>query len=157
MRKSIIARESGRDQNNDQQWLDLAELARVEISSESPSHTIESALQPDQGQGWRAAEPGQQIVRLHFDQPQNIKKISLQINEQEVARTQEFVLRWSADQGKTYREIVRQQYNFNPPGTGSEFEEYAVGLSGVTVLELSIVPDIGGSAARASLAKFRLA
>ena len=59
--------------------------------------------------------------------------------------------------GRTYREIVRQQYNFNPPGTTSELEDYTVDLSGVTGLELSITPDIGGSGARASLARLRLA
>ena len=35
--------------------------------------------------------------------------------EDEQERTQEFVLRWSPDGGQSYREIVRQQYNFSPP------------------------------------------
>jgi hypothetical protein len=157
MRKSIIARETSSDVDAEKGWLDLAKLAHVEISSESPSHPIEAALQPGGGPGWRAAEPGQQIVRLLFDQPQRIRRISLQINEQELARTQEFALRWSQDSGRTYREIVRQQYNFNPPGTNSELEDYTVDLSGVTTLELSIIPDIGGSGARATLARFRVA
>jgi hypothetical protein len=77
--------------------------------------------------------------------------------EREAPRTQEFVLRWSADGGRSYREVVRQQYTFSPPGTGQEVEDYAVDLEGVTALELSIVPDIGGGACRASLSEWSLA
>ena len=157
MRKTILPQQSRGDLNNDQEWLDLGNLAQVEISSEDPLHPIESALQHGGGSGWRAAEPGQQVVRLLFDQPQSIERIHLLVNEKELARTQEFVLRWSRDHGRTYREIVRQQYNFNPPGTTSELEDYTVDLSGVTGLELSITPDIGGSGARASIARLRLA
>ena len=36
-------------------------------------------------------------------------------------------------------------------------EDYSVDLDGVTTLELSIVPEIGGGTARASLAQFRVA
>jgi hypothetical protein len=46
---------------------------------------------------------------------------------------------------------VRQQWNFSPPNTTIEIEEYRVELSDVTVLELAITPDIGGGSARASL------
>lgn len=157
MRKTIVAREPRSDPESDLDWLDMGKLAQVEISSEDPSHPIESALQPDGGSGWRAAEPGEQFVRLLFDQPLEVKRIYLLVNEEKVARTQELVLRWSRDHGRTYREIVRQQYNFNPPGTTSEREDYAVELTGVTSLQLDIIPDIGGSGARASLARLRLA
>ena len=72
-------------------------------------------------------------------------------------RTHEFVLRWSADGGRSYREILRQQYTFSPPGTTREAEDYVVNLPGVTVLEIRIVPDISGGDARASLTQLRLA
>ncbi len=157
MRKSIVTRESRSGVMTGQDWLDLEKLARVEISSEEPSHPIEWALQTDSGSGWRAAEPGQQFIRLLFDRPLRVKRIYLLVNEEEQARTQEFVLRWSQDEGRTYREIVRQQYTFSPPDTTSEQEDYAVDLSGVTVLELDIIPDISGPGAKASLARLRLA
>jgi hypothetical protein len=51
---------------------------------------------------------------------------------------------------------VRQQYNFNSPGATDEVEDYDVDLEGVTLLELSIVPDISGGSAPASLAQLRL-
>jgi hypothetical protein len=81
----------------------------------------------------------------------------LLFQEDKQERTQQFVLRWSSDGGQSYREIVRQQYNFSPPGTTSECEDYTVDLDGVTALELSIVPDISRGPARASLAQLRLA
>jgi hypothetical protein len=71
--------------------------------------------------------------------------------------TQEFVLRWSSDNGNSFREIVRQQWNFSPPDSIREAEDYAVELSAVTALELIIVPDKNGGAARASLASLRVA
>jgi hypothetical protein len=53
--------------------------------------------------------------------------------------------------------LVRQQYNFSPPATTREVEDYTVNLDRVTALELSIVPDISGGEARASLARLQLA
>ena len=53
-------------------------------------------------------------------------------------------------------EIVRQQWNFSPPETERETEDYAVELSDVTVLELNIAPDKSGGEARASLECLRL-
>ena len=157
MRKNIVPRETPGGLPTGKEWFDLGKMAQVEISSEDPMQPIESALHPVGASGWRAAEPGPQVIRLLFDQPQKVKRIYLLITEEELPRTQEFVLRWSQDQGQTYREIVRQQYNFNPPGTTVEQEEYTVDLSGVTALELDITPDIGGSAARASLGRLLLA
>jgi hypothetical protein len=157
MRKMIIPQQPSLEVNNEHEWLELAQLAQVEISSEDPLHPIESALLHNYGSGWRAAEPGQQVVRLIFDRPLSIERIHLLVQEEELARTQEFVLRWSHDHGRTYREIVRQQYNFSPPGTTREQEDYTVELAGVTALELSIDPDVGGSGARASIARLRLA
>ena len=138
-------------------WLDLDLLAQVEITSEDADHPIESALIPGTGPGWRAAQPGEQTLRLRFDEPTTLKKIHLVFQEGEQGRTQEFVLRWSPDGGQSYREIVRQQYNFSPPETAQEVEDYDIDLDGVTALELEIVPDISGGRALASLARMRLA
>jgi len=138
-------------------WLDVGSAAVVEVTSEDGTYPIESALLSGGGRGWRAAGPGPQTIRLLFDKPQKLQRIHLDFKEAEVARMQEFVLRWSPDNGKSYREIVRQQWNFSPPGTVREMEEYAVEISDVTVLELSIVPDKSGGEARASLLNLRLA
>lgn len=138
-------------------WLDVEELAQVEVTSEDREHPIEAALVAGAGSGWRAAQPGVQTIRVIFDRSQRLSRMRLVFIETDVARAQEFVLRWSADGGRTFREIVRQQWNFAPPGTIREVEDYRVDLDGVTVLELAIVPDQSGGRARASLAQWRLA
>ena len=122
--------------------LDVSTIAVVEVSSEEKDHPIESALIAGESNGWRASEPGTHMIRLIFDRPQTLKRISLVFEEKETSRTQEFVLRWSPDREGELREIVRQQWNFSPPNTTREVEEYHVELSSVTVLELVIVPDI---------------
>jgi len=136
-------------------WLDLERVARVEVTSEDASHPIESALLPEAESGWRAAQPGEQTIRLIFDQPQRLRRIWLLFIEPETPRTQEFVLRWSPD-GRSFQDIVRQQWNFSPGGATREAEDYHVELSGVTALELTIIPDQGRGDAHASLAQWRL-
>jgi hypothetical protein len=139
------------------EWLDLEPLVEVELTSEDAAYPVESALLPGGTPGWRAALPGRQTIRLRFDRPQRLQRIHLDFEETGVERTQEYVLRWSGDGGQTYREIVRQQWNFSPAGASCEAEDHFVDLPAVTVLELTIVPDIGGGAALATLARLRLA
>ncbi|MBC7945804.1 MAG: carbohydrate-binding protein [Burkholderiales bacterium] len=157
MRKRIIASAQQDGLPADQDWLNVESLAAVEITSEDAAHPIESALLPGLRSGWRAAGPGKQTIRLLFTQPQGLRRIWLNFVEPVTERTQEYVLRWSPDSGQSFREIVRQQWNFNPESASSESEDYRVDLPGVTVLELSIVPDISGGDAVASLAQLRLA
>ena len=156
MLKRIIGQETQDVSPAKQHWLNVDALAQVEVTSEDAAYPIESGLLPGTESGWRAGRPGPQTVRLVFDQPQKIRRLHLEFYEDELERTQEFALRWSSNGGESYREIVRQQYNFSPPGTTSEREDYAVDLDGVTILELSIVPDISGGPARASLAQLGL-
>ena len=157
MRKRIINQNLQNVSPVDQSWLDLQRLAQVELTSEEATHPIEAALIPSVGLCWRAAQAGEQTIRLLFDELQLVRRIQLLFHEDQQARTQEFVLRWSPDAGKSYREIVRQQYNFSPPEMTREFEDYTVDLVGVTALELRIVPDISGGDARASVAQLRIA
>lgn len=141
----------------DQRWLDLRRLAQVEITSENAAHPIESALLPDTGKYWQASSPGEQVIRLLFDAPIRLSRIRLVFDEEQYMRTQEFALRWLPDGGQSYLELVRQQYNFNPQTTTREVEAYTVNLDRVTILELSIIPDISGGETRASLTRLQLA
>ena len=59
--------------------------------------------------------------------------------------------------GRTVSRTCTQQWNFSPPTTTREVEEYSVELSDVAVIELTIVPNISGGTARASLKSLRLA
>ena len=156
MRKRIIARPL-HNPPPEKGWLDLESTASVEVTSEDNAFPIESALlQQDKG-GWRAAEPGAQTIRLIFDEPQRLRGISVVFEETETKRTQEFTLRWSPDRGGSFREIVRQQWNFSSPDATREAEEYNVDLSNVTLLDLIIDPDKGNGKAQASLLSLRLA
>ena len=157
MRKRIIAPVQPETRPPDQDWLDVEELAEVEITSEDAAHPIESALLPGGTSGWRAAGPGKQTIRLLFSHPQRLRRIWLNFTEARMERTQEYLLRWSADGGQSFQEIVRQQWNFSPQGATSQTQDYRVELPAVTVLELSIIPDTSGGAAVASLAQLRLA
>ncbi len=159
MRKRIIASipQNSQVAAANQRWLDLESMAVVEVTSEDQEFPIESALLPGEQRGWRAAAPGAQTIRLHFDQPQRLTRIWLSFEEKQTTRTQEFVLRYSSKAGDSFRDIVRQQWNFAAPDATQEIEDYAVELSDVTALELTIVPDISGGVARASLLALRLA
>ena len=127
------------------------------MTSEEDGYPIEFALLGDEKHGWRAASAGTQTIRLIFDEPQELRRIWLVFEDTENTRTQEFVLRWSPATGNSFREIVRQQWNFSSAGSVREIEDYAVELSAVKVLELIIVPDQSGGATRATLASLRLA
>jgi hypothetical protein len=156
MRKRLITPIPQTGTPLDEGWLNLDRMAVVEVTSEEMEYPVDSALVAGEMRGWRAASPGTQTIRLLFDQPQRLKCIALVFEETETERTQEFVLRWSPDGGHSFREIVRQQWNFSPPDTMREIEEYRIEISDVTVLELVIVPDISRGAARASLKSLRL-
>lgn len=157
MRKKIITPVEQGNNSSDQYWLNLEEIAVVEISSEDTDYPIETALLPGQKNGWRAAESGKQVIRLLFSDPQRIKRIKLNFVETQAERTQEYILRWSADDGKSFQDLVRQQWNFSPEGTTSETEDHQVDLHAATVLELVIIPEISGGDARATLEQLQLA
>jgi len=136
--------------------LDLEQAARVEVSSEAEGYPVEGALLKDVQGGWRASEPGIQTIRLLFDHPQTIRVIRLVFKEKEFARTQEFVLRWLPQGTRDWKDVVRQQWNFSPPQTAIECEEYKVDLPSAGGLEIAICPDISGGDTRASLESLQL-
>ena len=156
MRKRLLTPTPETDPLSSTDSFDLESAAVVEVTSEDAGFPIESALVLRDTAGWRAGLPGTQVIRLVFDQAQELRRISLVFEEKQRSRTQEFVLRWSSDGGRKFQEIVRQQWNFSPPATTYENEEYRVELSDVSALELVIVPDISGGTAHASMKSLRL-
>lgn len=157
MRKRLIEGQPAKAPHAEPQWLPVEDLAEVEFSSEDAAYPVEHALLRSAKHGWRAAAPGTQTIRLVFLQPQSIRLIHLSFIENLVGRTQEYVLRWSPDRGQSYREIVRQQWHFSPSGATAEREDHHVDLAQVTMLELSIIPDISGGNALATLEQWRIA
>jgi len=158
VRKRIISSSAQEDLDTvtEQNWLNIEDLVDVEVSSEDEAHPVEFALLPGNGSGWRAAGPGEQTIRLIFLEPQNIERIMLEFVETSQTRTQQYVLCWSVEGGHL-QEIVRQQWNFSPDGATSEVEYHHVTLTAVKKLELTIIPDISGSNACASLEQLRIA
>lgn len=157
MRKARINRNGIEPGSKSQEeWLDLEAATMVEVTSEDPNFPIESALAAKGLPGWRAAEEGEQIVRIVFDEPTLLQRIRLEFSETDAERTQQFTLRW-ARKGEPLREIVRQQWNFSPLGSTSEVEDYRVNLNGVSVLELTLKPDLQANRGFASLVAWRIA
>ncbi|SDB59273.1 F5/8 type C domain-containing protein [Desulfonatronum thiosulfatophilum] len=156
MKKRIVPTNVEADSGPEGDWMDLETAAEVEISSEDPNHPIEHALLPGNPSGWRAGQPGEQTIRIMFAEPRTIRRIWIHFEEAQVERTHEFVLRWSPDNGQTYKDIVRQQWNFSPSGMHYETENIYIDLNGVTTLELNIKPDISDGDAIASLAQMRV-
>jgi hypothetical protein len=127
------------------EWLNVSELASVEVSSEHPDYPIEGALDCGGGRGWQASGVGDQQIRIVFDTPTQVRRIQLRFTERAVERTQEFTLRWYGADGPPGL-IVRQQWNFSPAGSTVELEDYHVDLEGVHALELNIRPGLNGGA-----------
>jgi len=158
MRKRVInAAASSPRPDSQEEWLDLEEVARVEVTSEDPNFPIEAALAGGQAPGWRAAEKGRQIIRIVFDNPRTLRRIRLEFSETQIERTQEVTLRWSGEGAAPFQEIVRQQWNFSPQGSTREVEDYQVQLKNLSILELIIKPDLTPDNAFATLAWCRLA
>jgi hypothetical protein len=134
--------------------IDIAAVATVRVTSEAPEHPVDFAFDHHRGPGgnrWIAGEPGEQTLILAFDAPQAIRRVVLEVEEPGVARTQELQLAVSHDGAQTYRELPRQEYNFNPQDTTFEREDWEVTAEGVTHLRLQIKPDKGGMPCRATI------
>jgi hypothetical protein len=157
MRKRLISPTRETDTSTERGWLELERATLVEVTSEADGYPLEGALLNDERQGWRAGVPGIQTIRLLFDAPQTIQTIRVVFKEEEIVRTQEFVLRWLPYGMGSWKDIVRQQWNFSPPNTVHEYEEYTVELSSAAALELTINPDIDRGEARASLERLQVA
>src|SRR3954451_20019836 len=117
--------------------IDVAAVATVLVTSEDPAHAVDHAFDDRRGPGgsrWVAGAPGEQVLILAFDAPQAIRRVVLEVEETGVARTQELQLSVSSDGGQTYRELLRQEFNFSPPGTTFEREDWAVTAEAVTHL-----------------------
>ena len=137
-------------------WLAVLDVAQIELTSETHEHPIESALIEHRGTSWRASRPGEQRIRLVFDQPQAIRLIHLVFEDAKQERLQEFVLRSSSDRGLSYVTLVRQQFFFNPSGATREVEDYAVDLEATTDIELYIIPDLSGRPVFANMKELRI-
>jgi hypothetical protein len=82
---------------------------------------------------------------VEFDRPQAISRLVYEVEEAERERTQEVRVEISEDGGRTYRQILVQEYTFSPRGATYQREEQRFNLRPVTHLRLTIVPNKNGS------------
>jgi hypothetical protein len=146
---------SGRAANE----IDIAGSATVSYSSEDPAHPVEHLLDGQSGPGatrWMSARADTiEHIVLEFDRPQTISRLVYEVEEPARERTQEVRVEVSEDGGRSYRQIVVQEYNFSPGGATYQREELRFNLRGVTHLRLTIVPHKSGSGT-ATLTALRL-
>jgi hypothetical protein len=139
--------------------LDIAAVATVIVTSEDPAHPIDNIFNYEDHTGrgrWVAATPGEQCLILDFDTPQTIRQIALTIEEREMPRTQELTISFSSDSERSYQELIRQEYNFSPPGTTWERESWSLPALKVSYLRFQINPDKGGKPCHATITSLRL-
>jgi hypothetical protein len=139
--------------------VDIARCATIAYSSEDPAHPVEHLLDGQSGLGatrWMSARPDvtEQIV-VEFDHPQTISRLVYEVEEAIRERTQEVRVDVSEDGGRTYRQLLVQEYTFSPRGATYQREEQRLNLHQVSHLRLTIVPNKGGSGT-ATLTSLRL-
>jgi hypothetical protein len=139
--------------------VDIARCATIAYSSENPAHPVEHLLDGVSGPGatrWMSARPDviEQIV-VEFDHPQTISRLVYEVEEAIRERTQEVRVEVSEDGGRTYRQILVQEYTFSPRGATYQREEQRLNLHQVSHIGLTIVPNKNGSGT-ATLTALRL-
>jgi hypothetical protein len=139
--------------------VDIVSCATIAYSSENPAHPVEHLVDGVSGPGatrWISARPDviEQIV-VEFDQPQTISRLVYEVEEAVRERTQEVRVEVSQDGGRTYRQLLVQEYTFSPGGATYQREEQRLNLHQVSHLRLTIVPNKNGSGT-ATLTALRL-
>ena len=139
--------------------IDIVSRATISYSSEDPAHLVEHLLDGQSGPGatrWMSACPDTvEHIVIEFDRPQTISRLVYEVEETMRERTQEVRVEVSEDSGRSYRQILVQEYNFSPGGATYQREEQRFNLRQVTHLRLTIVPNKSGSGT-ATLTALRL-
>jgi hypothetical protein len=159
LRKDIVPRRPV-ESTPFQERIPVTEVATMQVTSEQEDHPIDRAVDDRGGperSRWTADGPAEQTLVLVFDAPQAIRIVSLEVEEPSVSRTQELSVAVSSDGGRSYRELMRQEFTFSPPGTTFEREVWSVAADGVTHLRIDVKPDKGGRIGQATLTSLSLA
>lgn len=129
--------------------IDIAAHAVLAYTSEDPGHPIENLIDGHCGRGstfWAAASSNTtERIDLEFDQPQGIRSMIYEVEERSCERTQEVRVEVSSDGGRSYRQVLVQEFTFSPAGATFQREEQRLNLPPITRLRLTIVPDKHGS------------
>jgi hypothetical protein len=139
--------------------IEIARCATILFSSERPDHPVEHLLDGSSGPGgsrWIAgsADETEEIV-VEFDRPQPVSRLVYEVEERERERTQEVRVEVSEDGGRSWRQILAQEYNFSPRGATFQHQDQRFERRRASHLRLLIVPNKNGSGA-ATLTTLRL-
>jgi len=158
VRKRLLAegQSSGQDVAGS---IDIDTCAVIAYSSEDPEHPIENILDGRNGAGgtrWASARHNtpEQIV-LEFDTPQSISRLVYEVEERNFERTQEIRVEVSNDAGRTYRQLLVQEFTFSPQGATLQHEDLRLSVEAADHFRLMIVPNKNGHG-RATLTSLRL-
>jgi hypothetical protein len=139
--------------------IDVASLATFGYSSEDPEHPLEHLIDGRCGRGgtrWASARHNTtERIELEFEPAQRISRLVYEVEERCVERTQEVRVEVSTDHGRTYHQLLMQDYTFSPGGVTFQHEELRLEIDPITNLNLTIVPNKGGSGT-ATLTALRL-
>jgi F5/8 type C domain-containing protein len=129
--------------------IDIAGLASFRFSSEHPDHPLDHLIDGCCGRGgtrWAGAQADTtECIELEFEPAQEISRLIYEVEEPGVERTQQVRVEVSTDQGRIYRQVLAQDYNFSPYGATFQREEIDLDLRPITHVKLTIVPNKGGS------------
>jgi hypothetical protein len=129
--------------------IDIASQATLAYSSEHPDHPLEHLIDRHFGPGgtrWASArQDATERIVVEFDHSQQISRLIYEVEECGQERTQEVRVEVSADQGRSYRQVLAQEYTFSPHGATFQHEDLRLDLPGITHVSLTIVPNKGGS------------
>jgi hypothetical protein len=101
--------------------INIAGCATIAYSSEDAAHPVERMLDGRSRPGatrWMSARPDTtEHMVIEFDRPQTISRLVYEVEETMRERTQEVRVEVSEDGGRSYRQILVQEYNFQPGGS----------------------------------------
>lgn len=133
----------------DQGEIDIGRVALLTYSSEDPQHPLDHLIDGSRGRGatrWESGRPdATEQIELQFDHPQKISRLVYEVEECVEDRTQQVRVEVSVDGGRTYRQMLAQDYTFSAHGATFQHEDLRLEVAGVTHLRLTVIPNKGGS------------
>jgi hypothetical protein len=155
MQKTILGNENPDPGHLGDQWFGIDTIAGIAVTSEAEGAPVESIFDSGKETEWRAGTSGLQVIRITFGEPKAIRQIQLEFKESRLERTQEFTLHTTSSGGER-TEVIRQQWTFSPHGSTQEVEDYRLNLNNISIVELTINPDLNHGDAHASLIHLRI-
>ena len=129
--------------------IDIASHAVLAYTSDDPNHPIDNLIDGHYGRQstfWAAAKPDtMERIVVEFDRPQSVSWMVYEVEDCACARTQQVSVDVSSDGGRTYRQMLVQEYTFSPAGATFQREVQRLNLPPISHLRLTIVPDKHGS------------